>query len=219
MCHNHVATLTYANNSDRNLDLNNIWFSCLHYILQYNFWNGLVSEKLRSLNWHLEKTQSNSMRPTAMIWSRYTNTTLNHDKVSIYCALLTPSVKAKAQVYVCASWGHLVLEMWRSTTRQSKQKICANLDHHWSKKCSFLCVQTNWVCLSEAQRFCKNGSVSSYWLWLESRHSVKNVTRVTIFLNVTRIESESPKITTRVESLTRVTLSLHFTQTKYFKIY
>ena len=42
--------------------------------------------------------------------------------------------------------------------------------------------------------------------WLESR---------TIFLNVTRVESESTKIVTRVESLTRVTLSLilgiHFT--------
>jgi len=35
--------------------------------------------------------------------------------------------------------------------------------------------------------------------------------RATIFLNVIRIESESPKIvTTRVESLTRVTLSLVF---------
>jgi len=38
----------------------------------------------------------------------------------------------------------------------------------------------------------------------------KNVIRVTIFLNVTRVESESPKIVTRVESLTRVTLSLGF---------
>jgi len=37
---------------------------------------------------------------------------------------------------------------------------------------------------------------------------MKNVTRVTIFLNMTRVESESPKIVTRVESLIRVTLSL-----------
>jgi len=32
--------------------------------------------------------------------------------------------------------------------------------------------------------------------------------RVTIFLNVTRVESKSPQIVTRVESLTRVTLPL-----------
>ena len=32
--------------------------------------------------------------------------------------------------------------------------------------------------------------------------------RVTILFNVTRVESESPKIVTRVELLTRVTLSL-----------
>ena len=41
---------------------------------------------------------------------------------------------------------------------------------------------------------------------------MENVTRsnrVTIFLNVTRVDSESPKIVTRVESLTLVTLSLH----------
>jgi len=46
---------------------------------------------------------------------------------------------------------------------------------------------------------------------VESSHSVENTTRssqVTIFLNVTRVESESPKIVTRVESLTLVTLSL-----------
>jgi len=40
-------------------------------------------------------------------------------------------------------------------TRPSKQKSSYNLDHHWSKICSFLCVQTNWVCSSETQRFCE----------------------------------------------------------------
>jgi len=35
--HNHVITWAYANNTDRNLDLNNTWFSHLHYILEYNF--------------------------------------------------------------------------------------------------------------------------------------------------------------------------------------
>ena len=56
-----------ANNSGWNLDLNNILFSYLHYILQYNFWIEFQSEKLKSLCWHLEQTQSNSMRTIAMI--------------------------------------------------------------------------------------------------------------------------------------------------------
>jgi len=43
---------------------------------------------------------------------------------------------------------------------------------------------------------------------LESFCKKRDSTRVTIFLNVTRVESESPKIVTRVESLTRITLSL-----------
>ena len=58
-------------------------------------------------------------------------------------------------------------------------------------------MQTKWVCPSGTQRFCKNDSDWS---------------RVTIFLNVTRFESESPKILTRVELLTWVTLSLQTTK-------
>jgi len=50
------------------------------------------------------------------------------------------SVKVKSQMYLCASWGHLILKMWHRTTRQAKQKNLANLNHHWSEKCSFLCV-------------------------------------------------------------------------------
>ena len=92
--------------------------------------------------------------------------------------------------------------MQHITTKQTKQKISANLDHHWSKNCLFLCVQTNWVCPSGTQRFCKITLdwEPRHWLWLESSHSVKNVNRVTIFLNVTGVESQSPKIVTQVES-------------------
>jgi len=97
-------------------------------------------------------------------------------------------------------------------TGHAKQKISANLDHHWSKKCSFLCVQTKWVCPSGIQRFCKTDSDSSLESLIvtrvESFCEKHKKCRVTIFLNVTRIESESPKIVTRVETLTRVTLSL-----------
>jgi len=62
-----ATSSAYANNSDRHLDLNKIRFSWFHYILQFNFWVGSVSEKLKSLYWYLEKTQCNRMRPTAMI--------------------------------------------------------------------------------------------------------------------------------------------------------
>jgi len=64
-------------------------------------------------------------------------------------------VKAKSQVYLCASWGHFILKMQRGTTRQSKQKICVHLDHPSSKKWSFLCVQTNWVVHQELRNFVK----------------------------------------------------------------
>jgi len=117
-------------------------------------------------------------------------------------------VKAKSQVYLYARWGNLILKMQHSTSRQAKQKICANLDHHWSKKCSFLCVQTNWVCPLGTQRYCKNDSDSS----LESL----TVTRVESFCekrDSSRVRVTTNHDSTRVESLTRVTLSL-LTNTK-----
>jgi len=59
-----------ANNSGRNVYLNKIRFSYLHYILQYNFWVGFQSEQLKSLYWYLKKTQSNGISPTAKITMR-----------------------------------------------------------------------------------------------------------------------------------------------------
>jgi len=73
-------------------------------------------------------------------------------------------------------------------------------------------VQTNWVCSSGTQRFCKNDSDSSLESLtvtrVESFCGKYDSCRVTILFNVTQVESESPKIVTRVELLTRVTLSL-----------
>jgi len=76
--------------------------------------------------------------------------------------------------------------MQHSTTRQAKQKTCANLDHHLSKKMLIsLCanklglsirnseiltltpVLSHWLWLMTLTR------VSSHWLWLDSSHSVK----------------------------------------------
>jgi len=108
--------------------------------------------------------------------------------------------------------GKLILKMQHSTTRQAKQKISANRDHHWSKKCLFLCVQTNWLYPSGTQRFCKNDSDSSLESLTVTRLILRKTwlqsSQVTVFLNLTRVESESPKIVTWVESMTRVTLSL-----------
>ena len=70
------------------------------------------------------------------------------------------------EIFVRPWKSNLDSKMQHSTTAQAKQKIWANLakldhDHHWSKKWSFLCVKTSWVCPSGAQRFCKNDSDSS----------------------------------------------------------
>jgi len=54
---------------------------------------------------------------------------VNCNSVNILCPA-DPSVKAKSQVYLSASCGKLILKMQHSTTRQAKQKISANLDHH-----------------------------------------------------------------------------------------
>ena len=56
----------------------------------------------------MEKTQSNSMKPIAMITiCKYY---IKHSKVSIYCAPLAPQWKAKSQVYLYVSWAHLILK-------------------------------------------------------------------------------------------------------------
>ena len=101
---------------------------------------------------------------------------LNDDKVSIWCALLAPQWKqslGSTSVQVGESWSLKSSIAW-----QAKQKTSANLDHHWSKKCLFLCVQTNWVCPSGFQRFSKNDSDSSWvilcetWLELSPNHQI-----------------------------------------------
>jgi len=207
----HVATWAQANNSGRVLDLNKIRFSHLHYILQQSFGLDLNLKNLIHFIGIWKKHKVTVWDP--LPWSRYANITLNHDKVSIYSAPTDPSVKAKFQVCLYTSWGHLILKMKHSTTRQSKQKISPNLDHHWSKNSSFLCVQTNWVCSSGTQRLCKNDSDSSLKsltvTWVESSHSVKNVTRVESSHHFFQRDSS------RVESSTRVTLSLHFRDQVY----
>jgi len=109
---NHAATWAYANNSGRDLDSNKIRFSYLHNIMQYSFWIGFESEKLKSLYWYsiwkrLKVTIRGPLR-----WSRYANTTLNHDKMTMYCALMTPQ--------------------WK----QSLRSLSMQVGETWSLKCS-----------------------------------------------------------------------------------
>jgi len=134
-------------------------------------------------------------------------------------------MKAKSQVSLYASWGHLILKMHHSTTRQAKQKISTNHDHHWSKKCSFLYVQTNCVCPSETQRFCKNDSDSSHrlWLvsnrvilcktWLESSHHFSqrdsSRVRVTKSRDSSRVIDSSHAITANKRNLLHKTISIY----------
>jgi len=80
----------------------NWWFS---FELLCNFRFSFESENLRSLCWYLEKTQSSSTRPTARI--TICEYYINHNKVWIYCALLTPQWKQSfrsASVQVGDTW-------------------------------------------------------------------------------------------------------------------
>jgi len=77
-----------ANNSGRNLDLNKIRFSHLHYILQNSCGLDLNLKNLNHFSGFWKRFKVTVWGP--LPWSRYANTTLNHDKVSIYCALQIP---------------------------------------------------------------------------------------------------------------------------------
>jgi len=148
----------------------------MHFIELYSFALDLYINSLNHFIWKRLKVTVCGRLPL----SRYANTWLDHDDVSIglYCALLTFQWKANlGSTSVMNTWPL----GYNNTTWKSKQKICTNFDHYWTKKWSFLCMQTNWVCRSEALRFCKNDSDSSLESLIvtqvESSHSVKNVTR------------------------------------------
>jgi len=144
---------------------------------------------------------------------RYANATLKHDKDSIYCALLNPQWKQSLtsnSVEVGDTWS---LKCSIAGLDRQIRNFAPILIITEAKNANFfMCKRTEFV-HEELRDFVKMtlARLSSHWLWLESSHSVKNVTRFGSshrFLNVTRVESETPKIVTRVESLTRVTLSV-----------
>ena len=124
-------------------------------------------------------------------WSRYANTTLNHDNVSVYCALSAPWWKTKSQAYLWIRYCFnaskvgtldLIHKMLHNTTTQSKQKICADLDHHWSKKAHFFVrKQTGFVhqrLRNFVKKDCDSSPESLIVTRVKSSYSLKNVTRV-----------------------------------------
>ena len=75
-------------------------------------------------------------------------------------------------------------------------------------------MQTNWVCRSEALRFCKNYSDSSLESLIvtrvESGHSVKNVTRVESSHRLSQRDSIGVRVTKNCDSSqSRVIYSIH----------
>jgi len=138
--------------------------------------------------------------PTAMITiCKYANITLNHDEVSKYCALLTPR--------------------WK----QSLRSISVQVEDPWSLKCSIERLDRQNrkfapILIITEEKMLISLCANEVGLSIRNSRDFVKMTltrvidcgsiRVTIFLNVTRVKSESPKIVTRVASLTRVTLSL-----------
>jgi len=185
----------------------------MHYIELYIFALDLYLDSLNHLIWKRLKVTVCGRLPL----SRYANTWLDHDDVSIglYCVLLAPQWNSNLRstfVQVMNTWPL----RYRITRLESQNRKFAPIliingpknDHF------FVCKQTGFV----DQRlwdFAKMTltRVSSHWLWLRSSRVILWKTwiessRVIIFLNMTRVESESPKIMTRVKS-SRVIDSSH----------
>ena len=96
------------------------------------------------------------MRP--LPWLRYENTTINRDRVLIYCALLAPQRKQSLRstsVRVGDTWSLKCSIARRDSQNRALRQSWLSLKQ---KAHFFLCKG---ICLSEAQRFCKNDSDSS----------------------------------------------------------
>jgi len=155
----------------------------MHYIELYIFALDLYSNSLDHFIWKRRKVTICGLLPL----SRHVNTWLDHDDVSIglYCALLANQLKANLRstsVQVMNTW-----PLGYSITRLESQNrklapiliITGPKNDHF-----FVCEQTGFVDqkLWDIAKMTLT-RVSSYWLWLESSHSVKKVTRVRVTKN------------------------------------
>jgi len=185
----------------------------MHYTELYIFALDLCSNSLNHFIWkRLEVTVCGRLP-----LSRYANTWLDHDDVSIglYCVLLAAQWKSylrSTSVQVMNTWH---LEYGITRLQSQYRNFAPILIITGPKNDHFL--YANKLGLS-----IRGSEILQKWLWLEWLI----VTRVESFchkrdssrfespsfstwLDSTRVESKSPKIVTRVEPLTRVTLSLN----------
>jgi len=89
-------------------------------------------------------------------------------------------VKEKSQVYLCASWGVWSLQCSIERLDRQNRKFAPILIITEAKNAHFFkCTRSRFV-YQELRDFVKMTLTrfSSNWRWLESSHSVKNVTRV-----------------------------------------
>jgi len=143
-----------------------------------------------------------------------------HDKVSIYCALLTPQWKQSLRspsMQVGDTWS---LKCTIARLDRQNRKFPPTMIITEAKNAHFfMCKRTAFVHqkLRDFVKMTLTRAIDCDLCRTESFCVKRDSSRVTIFLNVTRVESESPKVVTRVESLTRVTLSLQISVTYFIK--
>ena len=125
-------------------------------------------------------------------WSRFASATLNQDKESIYCALVSPQWQQSLRSHSVQAGDTWSLKC--SIARVDSQN--STFAQAWSplkQKCSFLCVQTHWVCLSGTQRYCENDSDLSLESLtrtrVESPFSQQDSSRFQVTKIVTRVEA------------------------------
>ena len=169
------------NNSERNLDLDTVWFWDLHCILKQNFWIGFDKHKSPHI-WKILKVKIWGR----LHWSQYANTTSDQDNVfKMYCAVMALQWKTKSQLYLRGKWNtwysKCIITPWgvESGHSQNGKSAPILIITEAQKANLFVCKRTGLVneMLKEFVKMTLTW-VWSHWLWLESGHSVKNVTRV-----------------------------------------
>ena len=113
-----------------------------------------------------EKTQVTVWDPFP--GSQYSNAALNHNKVSIYCALLTPQWEKNLRSYLCASWGTWSLKCSIERLHRQNRKFALILIITEAKNAHFFkCKRTGFV-HPRLRDFVKITltQVSSQWQWL-----------------------------------------------------
>ena len=160
----------------------------------------LYSNSLNHIIWKRLKATVCGRLPLS--W--HANTWLDHGDVSVglYCALLAPKWKANLR-----STSVQVMNTWPSrysvTRLESQNRKFAAISIITGPKNDhfFVCKQT-WFVDQRLWDFAKTTltRVSSHWLWLESSHSVKNVTRIESSHHLSQRDSSRVKVTKNRDS-------------------